>query len=109
MSGLNGILLALCFIAALFLLWRDSMRARELAVSICRDICRRHEVQFLDDTVSLSRISLRRHPPRGLALHRVYTFEFSADGATRSTGTITITSNRVEGVFLPGVTSYLEH
>lgn len=106
--GFNSVWFGLIFLAVAFLVWRDSMRAREIAVSTCRDICKRHDVQFLDDTVSLSRIGLHRGLTHGLSLRRVYSFEFSAEGATRSTGTITMTSDRVDGVFLPGITQYLE-
>lgn len=107
--GFNGVWFVLIFIFVAFIVWRDSMRARETATSFCREVCRRNEVQFLDDTVSLSRIRLCRDGARGLSIRRSYVFEFSAEGATRATGSITMTSNRVEGVFLPGVTEYLEH
>lgn len=107
--GFNSVWLGLFLVAAVFLVWRDSMRARELATAACRDICRRHDVQFLDDTVSLSRMAPCRNGPRGFSIRRTYTFEFSAEGATRSTGSITMASDRIEGVFLPGITQYLEH
>lgn len=107
--GFNSVWFGLFFIGVVYLAWRDSMRARELATSVCRDVCRRHDVQFLDDTVSLSRIALCRDGARGLSVRRSYSFEFSAEGATRSTGSITMTSARIEGVFLPGITEYLEH
>ena len=107
--GFNSAWFGLCFIAGVFLVWRDSMRARERAIFVCRDVCRRHDVQFLDDTVSLSRIALCRDRARGFALRRNYSFEFSAEGETRSTGSIAMVSDRMEGVFLPGTTEYVEH
>ena len=107
--GFNSVWFGLIFLAVVLLVWRDSMRAREIAVSTCRTICRRHEVQFLDDTVSLIRTGLRRNGMQGYSIRRVYSFEFSTEGATRSTGTVTMASDRVEDVCLPGITQYLEH
>ena len=105
----NGVLLGLLLVGAVYLAWRDSMRARERAVSFCRKLCSRHEVQFLDDTVALTRLGIRRDPTRGLKLHRVYEFEFSTEGQSRSLGSVILTGDRLDAVHLPGVTSYLEH
>jgi hypothetical protein len=105
----NGAWLGLFIIAAVYLAWRDSMRARERAIAVCRDVCARHDVQFLDQTVALARLGLCRNGGRGLRLRRVYEFEFSAEGQTRSSGSITVVSDRVDAVYLPGITDYLEH
>lgn len=107
--GLNSVWLALIVLGAVYLGWRDSMRARERAVAVCRALCARHNVQFLDETVALARMGFRRDPSRGLRLHRVYEFEFSAEGHSRTHGSIALTGDRVDFVTLPGVTSYLEH
>lgn len=107
--GFNSAWLGLFLIAGIYFAWRDSMRAREMAVAVCRNVCKRHQVQFLDDTVALARLRVCRARPGGLGLQRVYEFEFSAEGASRSTGSISVKSGKVEGVTLPGVTEYLEH
>lgn len=106
---LNGVLLGLLLLGAGFLAWRNSMRARERAVSFCRNLCSRHQVQFLDDTVALTRLRVRLDPQLGLKLHRVYEFEFSAEGQSRSLGSVVLTGDRIDAVHLPGITSYLEH
>ncbi len=105
----NGILLGLLLVGAVYLAWRNSMRARERAVSFCRKLCSKHQVQFLDDTVSLTRLTIRRDPELGLKLHRVYEFEFSAEGQSRSEGSVVLTGDRIDAVHLTGLTSYLEH
>ena len=105
----NAAWLGLFIIAAAYLAWRDSMRARERAIAVCRNVCARHEVQFLDETVALSRLRVCRDRARGLALRRVYEFEFSAEGQTRSSGSITVVADRVDAVYLPGINDYLEH
>ncbi|HSS63915.1 MAG TPA: DUF3301 domain-containing protein [Gammaproteobacteria bacterium] len=106
---MNGILFGLLLVGAVYLAWRDSMRARERAISFCRNLCSRHQVQFLDDTVALTRLRVRRDPVRGLKLHRVYEFEFSTEGQSRSLGSVILTGDRIDAVHLPGITSYLEH
>ena len=105
----NGILLGLLFVGAVYLAWRNSMRARERAVSFCRKLCSQHQVQFLDDTVALTRLTIRRDPELGWKLHRVYEFEFSAEGQSRSGGSVILTGDRIDAVHLTGITSYLEH
>jgi hypothetical protein len=104
-----GAWLGLFLIAAAYLAWRDSMRARERAIAVCRNVCARHEVQFLDETVALTRLGVCRDRARGLGLRRVYEFEFSAEGQTRTSGSISLVSDRVDAVYLPGITDYLEH
>jgi hypothetical protein len=65
--------------------WLDSLRARELATGISRAACQRRDLQFLDQTVALVRIGLRR-TAGGLRLRRVYRFDFSEEGVGRRSG-----------------------
>jgi hypothetical protein len=51
---------AIVLIAAGLLLWVDSLRARERAVKAGRDACARYDLQFLDETVSFTRLRLAR-------------------------------------------------
>ena len=79
---------AILGIALILMLWVDSLRARERAVEAGRAACRRHELQFLDDTVSFSRIRLARDEDGQLKIKRTYTFEFSDTGNNRRHGAI---------------------
>jgi Protein of unknown function (DUF3301) len=79
---------AIVLIAAGVFLWLDSLRARERAVKAGRAACERYELQFLDDTVSFSRIRLRRDGEGQLRIARTYTFEFSDTGNNRRHGAI---------------------
>lgn len=75
-------------ILALLLLgwfWLDSLRAREIAIGICRAACEQRSLQFLDQTVALVRLGLRR-TGEGLRLRRVYRFDFSEEGVGRRSG-----------------------
>ena len=79
---------AIVLIAAGVFLWLDSLRARERAVKAGRAACERYALQFLDDTVSFSRIRLRRDGEGQLRIARTYTFEFSDTGNNRRHGAI---------------------
>ncbi|MEO5572993.1 MAG: DUF3301 domain-containing protein [Gammaproteobacteria bacterium] len=63
--------------------WLDSMRMRETAVRIGAEACRRHDVQFLDDTVALHRLGLDRDGRGHLRIRRTYQFDFSESGDNR--------------------------
>lgn len=75
-------------IAAVALLWVDSMRARERAIRAGRSACARYQLQFLDETVAFARLRLRRDEEGQLRIARTYTFEFSDTGNNRRHGAI---------------------
>jgi len=78
-------LFAILAILLLGWFWLDSLRAKELATGICRAACKRQDLQFLDQTVALRHLRVRR-TLEGLRLRRVYRFEFSEEGAGRRSG-----------------------
>ena len=92
-------LLALLALFALGWFWLDSLRARELAIGICRAACDHQDLQFLDQTVALRRLSLRR-TPAGLRLRRVYRFDFSEEGVGRRNGHLTLVGLDLEELSL---------
>ena len=77
----------LLFVAGVFL-WLDSLRARERAVQAGKSACQRYDLQFLDETVSFSRLRLARDEEGQLKIARTYTFEFSDTGNNRRHGAI---------------------
>jgi len=81
-------------IAAAFL-WADSLRARERAVRAGRSACERYQLQFLDDTVSFTRLRLARDDGGQLKIARTYTFEFSDTGNNRRHGAIVMLGGEV--------------
>lgn len=83
MSTLSGILI----IGLVIWFWLDSARAREIATAICTKACELRGVQFLDQTVALSRMGIGR-TNNGLRLSRTFRFDFSEEGATRHSGHI---------------------
>ena len=91
---------AILGIAIVLMLWVDSLRARERAVEAGRAACRRYELQFLDDTVSFSRIRLARDEEGQLRLKRTYTFEFSDTGNNRRHGAIVMLGGELQDLQL---------
>lgn len=75
--------------------WLDSARARELATGVAESLCERRSLQFLDETVSLQRIALRRTGD-GLRLRRMFGFDFSIEGVGRRRGHVILLGTRVE-------------
>ena len=69
--------------------WLDSLRAREMALGICRAACEQRALQFLDQTVAMRRLRVR-WTTNGLRLRRTYRFEFSDEGADRRGGYLTL-------------------
>jgi len=96
---MHSTLAALVLVGVVAWLWRDSLRARELAARVSRRACDAEGVQFLDDTVAL--LSLRPVFERGrLTLRRIYQFEFSRRGDDRASGSVMITGERLDSVFI---------
>ncbi len=78
--------------------WWSSFHAREAAKRAAHRHCEHQGVQFLDDSVALTRLRLRRDVTGRLALYREYRFEFSTDGEDRFAGQIRVIGRRVLGV-----------
>jgi len=91
---------AILLIAAGIFLWLDSLRARERALQAGRAACKRHELQFLDDTVSFTRVRLARDDEGQLKIARTYTFEFSDTGNNRRHGAIVMLGGELQDLQL---------
>lgn len=91
---------AIVLIAAGIFLWLDSLRARERAVRAGRSACERYDLQFLDDTVSFTRIRLGRDEGGQLKIARTYTFEFSDTGNNRRHGAIVMLGGELQDLQL---------
>jgi len=91
---------AIILIVAGALLWADSLRARERAVRAGRAACDRYDLQFLDDTVSFTRVRLGRDEGGQLKIARTYTFEFSDTGNNRRHGAIVMLGGDVADLHL---------
>lgn len=88
-------LLAIIFLALLGWFWLDSLRTREVALAICKRACEAEDLQLLDQTVALRRLSLSWRA-EGVRLRRVYRFEFSEEGVGRRAGYLVLSGIRLE-------------
>lgn len=87
---------AIALMAAAVFLWLDSLRARERAVKAGRAACERYALQLLDETVSFTRMRLRRDAEGRLRIARTYTFEFSDTGNNRRHGAIVMLGGELQ-------------
>ena len=94
----EGLLLLL--LAALAWFWWDSLQKREIALASARQACEHAGVQFLDASVALRKIRLRRDSDQRARLHREYGFEYSTEGDDRQTGRVWLLGGRVVDVIL---------
>lgn len=76
-------------------LWLDSLSARQLAIAATRAACASEDLQLLDETVAIHRLSLRRDGNGVLRLHRIYDFEYSDTGNDRTSGSVVLLGKRV--------------
>lgn len=82
-------LLAVLLLLLLGWFWLDSLRARELAVGICKAACEASGLQLLDQAVALRRLGLSWRGD-GIRLRRVYRFDYSEEGVGRHTGSLVL-------------------
>lgn len=75
--------------------WYSSVRTREIAVLGVKMRCESRGLLLLDQTVSLSKIRLRRDPGGQMRFEREYQFEFSSNGDDRYGGRVTLYANRI--------------
>lgn len=90
--------LILIFIIAGLWYWWDTLQSKEIARVAGMNACNRYSVQFLDDTVELKKIWLRRNSGGHLQICRLYFYEFSSDGAKRYQGRITMLGKKIREV-----------
>lgn len=87
-----GVLLALLWY------WWDTVRTKEIARLAGLRACQQASVQFLDDTVALKQIRLRRNTRGRMQLRRQYCFEFTSDSEQRYQGCIEMQGQQVRRV-----------
>ncbi len=97
--------LLLLFLAAVGIAWFDGVRARERATAASKLACEQCQVQFLDQTVRLGGMSLKRSAKGNLGLCRSFRFEFSEGGADRRPGTVIVQSGTARQVILEGTST----
>lgn len=99
---MNWEIFTLAVLAALGWFWLNSMRVREHAIAAGRRACTEAGVQFLDDTVALTKTRLARNDNGQIQFVRLYRFEFSDTGDNRRPGHISVMGEHIESVEMDG-------
>ncbi|MDR2874936.1 MAG: DUF3301 domain-containing protein [Methylobacillus sp.] len=92
-------LLAVIVIAAW--VWLDGIKAREIAVETGQQAAEKYGLQFLDESVALTKLRVARDGRGHMQLKRTYGFEVSDTGANRLACSVTLLGKRVESVDMP--------
>lgn len=93
-------ILALLAAVAVGWFWLDTLKAREIALAAGERACEAEGFQFLDWTVAQARLRVDRDDAGHAKLRRVYDFEYSATGADRYRGSVTLLGREVLAVHL---------
>jgi hypothetical protein len=76
------IILCILLIFAIIVFWSSSMRARSVALDYGQRLCEKRGWNFLDDSVVLNQLSLKRLEGRFHWL-RIYSFEYTFESDAR--------------------------
>lgn len=78
------------FLLTLFIYWLSAIRAKELATQQAKSACEKVQVEFLDETVSIKKVRLRRNLHGHMVFYREYQFEFTSTGEHRYKGRVAL-------------------
>lgn len=78
-------------------LWRGQ-GVHERAVLATRRYCRSQDLEFLDHTVALRKLRLKKDRKDQLCIARTYQFEFTTTGEERYTGTILMMGRKPDSI-----------
>lgn len=93
-------MLLLAIVLFLVWYWLDAMRVKELARLAGRRRCKALGLTFLDDTVVMRQVRMRRNGRGQITLYRHYDFEFTSDSMLRSQGEVIMMGKRLVRVVL---------
>ena len=88
------LIILISLIASLYY-WFNSIRAKEIATKNASVACKKVLLEFLDETVLIKKVRLRRNSRGQLEIYREYQFEFSSTGEHRYKGQV-----RLLGLYL---------
>lgn len=94
-------LLVIAVPAALAGLWWTGSRARELAIGHARQACRHRQLQFLDQTVAITKMKPSRSRTGSSCFLREYGFEFTDQGEYRDTAVVTMLGHTLKRIHFP--------
>jgi len=74
--------------------WLSTMSSRDAARSLVARFCKNYNLQLLDQTVALRRVTVRRKANGNLSFVRVFRFDYSDNGFRRRDGMIWMLANQ---------------
>lgn len=95
-------LILLAGVTVVIVFWFESLRLREYVIRRCHSLCESAGFQFLDQSVALSSISLKRDRRDRWRVCRCYQFYVSENGSDRYRGRIILMGRHIEAVYLEG-------
>ena len=78
--------------------WSSAQAVKERALAAVKKHCQDMDVQMLDDYVALNHLGLKRDGAGKIRIARTFLFEFSATGAERYNGQITLLGRNIEAI-----------
>jgi len=94
-------LLVLIAFGLLALIWSETRAAAELASRHGREACAAAGVQWLDQSVALTKIALRRAPDGWVRVLRHYRFDYSWQGDDRQHGGLALLGRELQWISQP--------
>ena len=93
-------ILWLTFLSFVAFYWVHSLRTKEIALAAAEKHCAEMQVQFLDQSVYLKRMWIKRNDGGQLNLWREFYFEFTVNGDDRYFGRVTLLGKKTIAVQL---------
>lgn len=88
-------LFIILIIVAAALYWRAAAQSKEIAADAARRECNLNDVQLLDQSVNLIRLSASRNHNDRWRLWRAYRFEYATNGEDRYIGRVSTLGKKV--------------
>lgn len=82
-------------------IWLDGIKAREIAVAAGQQAAEKYGLQFLDESVAMTRLRAGRNSYGRMQLKRTYGFEVSDTGTERLACSVTLLGKRIEAIDIP--------
>ncbi|MEM7255778.1 MAG: DUF3301 domain-containing protein [Pseudomonadota bacterium] len=102
-------IIILLLIAAAGWFWWSSAQSRETAVALARRACAQCQVQLLDETVTLTKLRLKRNDAGAMQIARWYRFEFSTSGDNRRDAVVGLLGKKLLSMHLDVNQEELQH
>ena len=99
--------IAAVFLLGIFLivwLWQSHFRAREIVILTVKKLCQESQVQWLDQSVTLSNFRIKRHENSRFAIYQTFIFDYAKDDGRRFQGQVSVCRGQVVecGLFAKG-------